>query len=144
MLTPKGSMPPRLDKGGRQRIRVPFTLEMVRAQPNEGAALRLCMLCGGYEQEDLATELSVDFGTFSKVLSGKAQLPWAKTRRAMDLCGNEIPLIWRNESCGIDWTSARKHRSELEQQLADSEAESAKKDERIAILTELLQGRVPP
>lgn len=126
----------------RERQLIPFRVEDVARLPHEGAAIDLCMRCGGYQQEELASALEVDKGTFSKVLSGTAQLPWAKLSRMMDLCRNEIPLIWRVEQRGYDWSTLRKHFSDLERENYELREQLRKRDEQLAFAADLISGRI--
>lgn len=127
----------------RKRQLLTYSIEEVRALPHEGAAVSMCMRCGGYQQEELSTDIDVDKGTFSKVLSGVAQLQWPKLVLLMDLCQNEIPLIWRVEARGYDFTTARKHLSDLERENFELRKELAEKDRVIEIATQLIHGKVP-
>lgn len=126
----------------RERQLLPFRIEEVRNLPHEGAAIDLCMRCGGYQQEELAADLQVDKGTFSKVLSGTAQLPWKKLCLMMDLCRNEIPLIWRIETRGYDFSTLRRHFTDLERENFDLKQKLAKRDEQLEFAARLIAGKV--
>lgn len=123
----------------RRRQVLPYTIAEIRSLPHEGAAIDLCMRCGGYQQDELGKDLGVDKGTFSKVLSGDAQLKWPKQSLMMDLCGNEIPLIYRIEARNYDWTSLKRHYSDIELENERLRAELAEVKRERAVEVRLMK-----
>lgn len=80
-------------------------------------ARELCLL----PDKQIYDPVGIDQGAFSRMRSGSAWYPqderWPKILNTMR---TEIPVIWQVESLGYDWTSLRKHKSDLEAQLEDA------------------------
>lgn len=123
----------------RERQQIPYSIAEIKVLPHEGAAIDLCMRCGGYQQDELAADLGVDKGTFSKVLSGDAQLKWPKLCLLMDLCENEIPLIYRVETRQYNFTTLKKHATDLELELERVRAELAEVKRERAVEVKLMR-----
>lgn len=123
----------------RERQLLPYSIAEIKALPNEGAAIDLCMRCGGYQQDELASDIGVDKGTFSKVLSGDAQLKWPKLCLLMDLCQNEIPLIYRVETREYDFTTLRKHADDKDRVIETLRAELAAERHERAVEVRLMR-----
>jgi hypothetical protein len=113
--------------GGRTRPkRAVFTLDQVRALPDELAAIEMSIRCSGLMSKELYISLGIDKGYWSRIESGGAPFPLQKMQPFMDLVGNEIPLIYGVERRGYDWSSLRRHLDEkdalierLERELED-------------------------
>lgn len=116
--------------------------EEVARKQSLGAAIELCAELGGHElDKSLQLKLGVDKAQFSRWLSGTEGIVWAKLAALMDECGNDSPILWMLHQRGYDLYSVRKRESETEKALRLEREASAKKDEKIALLTDLLQGK---
>jgi hypothetical protein len=76
----------------------PVNIELVRELPDKRAALRACVLYSGKALKEVAFEIGVkDPGHLSKMLNAHEDprhFPPEKENILMDVCGNEIPLLW--------------------------------------------------
>lgn len=91
--------------------------EIARKQ-SLGGAIELCAEAAGYElDKQLATDLGVDKGQFSRWTTGTEGIVYPKLRRLMDRCGNDAPVLWMLHDRGYDLHSIHRRESELERQL---------------------------
>lgn len=78
--------------------KTPITIELIRDLPDKRAALRACVLFSGKPLKQIAYEIGVnDPGHLSKMLNPHADprhFPQEKENLLMDVCGNEVPLLW--------------------------------------------------
>lgn len=91
-------------------------------------ALHLSIETSGLEDKQIYGALGIDASHWTRIKNGTAALPPDKIAKFMDVVRNEILLIWLAEFRGYDWTTIRKHRSDLErenerlrQKIADQE-----------------------
>lgn len=74
------------------------SVDLVRELPDKRAALRACVLYSGKALKEVAFEIGVnDPGHLSKMLNVQTDprhFPPEKENILMDVCGNEIPLLW--------------------------------------------------
>jgi len=68
--------------------------EVLKARPDLKAAIRFCVEVAPRERKEIASELGIDEGQFSRMLNNGANFPPEKLVQLMDVCGNEIPLRW--------------------------------------------------
>jgi len=118
-------------------------LAVVMAQPTLLAAIKLCISLGGFQSDkQVYSALGIDAGHWSRILRGEAHFPVDKLNELMDLCGNEVPMLWILMARAYDPASLRKQESATERELRI--AHNALEDERkkVRILTEALHGRV--
>lgn len=91
-----------------------------------GAAIEFCAEAAGYAlDKQLASDLQVDKGQFSRWTSGTEGIVWPKLARLMDRCGNDAPLWWMAFDRGYDLHALRRRESELERQLRHVQEENA-------------------
>ena len=111
----------------------PVNIELVRELPDKRAALRACVLYSGKQLKRVAYEIGVnDPGHLSKMLNVHADprhFPPEKENLLMDVCGNEIPLLWSLVARGYPPPSA----------LQDLIAENSRLKERLAGLQSELE-----
>jgi len=99
---------------------------VIAAQKTMLNAIRLCISVAGFEAEkQLYAELGIDAGHWSRIMRGEAHFPVDKLLRLMDLCGNEVPLLWLAHARNYDMASLRLRECELERQLRESREEAA-------------------
>lgn len=60
-------------------------------------AINYCIEVSGLDDKAIAISLGIDAGHFSNIRKGKSgcNFPITKLDELMDLCANEIPLIWQ-------------------------------------------------
>lgn len=75
-----------------ERFEVPMDLVIKLA--SFSAAISLCVQLSGLEDKEVYIPLGIDSGHWTRIKQGKANFPENKLRELMDLCGNEVPLIW--------------------------------------------------
>lgn len=99
----------------------PVSIELVRELPDKRAALRACVLYSGKALKEVAFMIGVnDPGHLSKMLNLHADprhFPPEKENILMDVCGNEIPLLWSLIARGYPPPSALQDLRELNAQL---------------------------
>lgn len=109
-----------------------------------GAAMELCAEVAGFSlDKELQQRLQVDKGQFSRWMSGAEGILWPKFCALMDACGNDAPLLWMAHQRGYDLESMRQRESETEKALrVANEALRAERD-KVRMLTDVINGRVP-
>jgi hypothetical protein len=115
--------------------RLAYTIEQVRACPNEVAAIDLACRCSGLMDKQIADDLDIDEGNWSKLRRGQRGFMPGQRIHFMNVVGNQILREWEEESLGFDSQSLRVHRSELEEQLeAEKAARAEAEHERDTLL----------
>jgi len=118
-------------------------LTVVMAQPTLLAAIKLCISLGGFQADkQVYGALDIDAGHWSRILRGEAHFPVDKLNDLMDLCGNEVPMIWLLLSRAYDPASLRKQESATERELRLAHDALEAERSKVRILTEALHGRV--
>lgn len=109
-----------------------INIELVRELPDKRAALRTCALFSGKKLKQIAYEVGInDAGHLSKMLNVHADprhFPPEKELIFMDVCGNEIPLLWTLLARGYEPPSAVR---ELHEQNAHLRAQIVRLQEEI-------------
>lgn len=100
-----------------------------------GAAIELCAELAGYAlDKQLAADLKVDKGQFSRWTNGTEGIVWPKLQQLMDVCGNDAPVLWMLHARGYDLHAVRRRESELQRRLRLAEEENR-------LLRQVLVGR---
>lgn len=102
----------------RERIPLDFTLNDVRRLKNESHAVMFSVRCSGYDPKEIPLIFGIDAGHWSCIKDGKKHFPHERRNEFMDCMGNEILLMYGAESRGYDFSTMRKHTSDVE---ADNE-----------------------
>lgn len=124
-------------------IPVEVTPQEVGREATLGGAISLCAKAAGLVPKEVQDALRADKAQFSRWTDDKEGILWPKLSALMDLCGNDAPLLWMLHARGYDLASLRKRESETEKQLrVEREARHAA-EEKVRILIEALNGRVP-
>lgn len=101
--------------------------EVIAAQPTKIAAIRLCIQASGLQDSEIALALDIDPGQLSKLLKGNGNFPNNKEHALMDLCGNEIPLLWDAMKRGKELkpllSAVEQENVELRRELAEARRE---------------------
>lgn len=132
---------PQIPLALRRPVRV-VDIGLVMAQPSLLAAIKLCISLGGFEADkQVYGPLGIDAGHWTRILRGEAHFPVDKLGDLMDLCGNEVPLLWLVHARGYDATSLRKRETETERALREANEALAEERKRNLYLSDLLTGR---
>lgn len=115
---------PGLDMSAR-RIPLSFTLNDVRSLKSESHALMFSVQSSGYDPKEIPLLFGIERGQWSCIKDGKKHFPHDRRNEFMDFAGNEILLMYGCESRGYDFSTLRKHESDLEQRLHAAEARVA-------------------
>ena len=108
--------------------------EEVLREKTLGGAIELCAKAGGFAlDKTLQMELAVDKAQFSRWQSGQEGVVWPKLRRLMDVCGNDVPVLWMASQCNYDLHSFRRTETQ-------TETENRKLREENAALRRVLLG----
>ena len=89
-------------------------ISTITRQPSMLAAINLCCSVSGLNDKQIYMELDIAAGQWTRIKSGEAHFPPNKLEELMDLCGNEIPLIWLTNRRGY---KLKKLQSALEREL---------------------------
>lgn len=106
----------------------PVSQEIVEAQPNLLAAIRLCVQSSGLEDKAVYMGLGLDQAQWSRILKGDMHFPPNKLCDLMDICGNESPLEWlaysRGKGLVMLKSEAEKRADDLQKKLDEAELEN--------------------
>lgn len=93
-------------------------LPTIRNLPTLHRSIEFARELSGLQNKEIYGQAGIDPGAFSRMTDGSAWYPqderWLKI---LNILGTEIPVMWQVEALGYDWTTLRKHQSELEQEL---------------------------
>lgn len=121
--------------------RLEYTIEQVRACPTEVAAIELACRVSGLLDKQIADDLGIDEGNWSKLRRGQRGFMPGQRIKFMRVVGNQILREWEEESLGYDSTSIDVHHSDLEQQLAAERAAHAETQRENELLRKLILER---
>lgn len=110
--------------------------ELVIAQPTLLHALKLAMEVGGCDDKQMAIDLEIDPGQWSRIMGGTAFYPTNKYLQFMQLCGNDIPLVWLAHQRGYELKPLR---SDLQRQVDELTAEKAELQRQLETITEFVK-----
>ncbi len=71
---------------------------IVGKQANFLAAIRLCLQVSGIDEKKAYIQLGIDASHWAKIMTGVGHFPPNKINELMDICGNEVPLMWLAQS----------------------------------------------
>lgn len=124
--------------------RLAYTIEQVRACPNEVAAIDLACRVSGLLDKQIADDLNMDEGNWSKLRRGQRGFMPGDRIHFMQVVGNQILREWEEETLGWDSASIQVHHSELEEQLEQRDAQIAELQQQLEIITNFVrQTRTP-
>lgn len=101
------------------QVSFPFDVrpDEVSRKRSLGDALHMCAELAGFcLDKELQQRLGVDKAQFSRWASGTEGIVWPKFMRLMDICGNDVPVLWMLHQRGYDLHSVHKLESETEKQ----------------------------
>jgi hypothetical protein len=113
----------------------PQLVRLIKNKPTFLAAWNFASQVSELEDKQIYGPLGIDASHWTKITKGTASPP-ADERfvQFMDVVGNEIPLIWIAEKRGYDWSTIKKHRSDLERENEDLRKELADHKRAIQLL----------
>jgi hypothetical protein len=110
----------------------PELIRSIRKRPTFLSAWNFALDFSALEDKQVYQPLGIDSAHWSRIRNGRASPPGdERFDRFLDIVRNEIPLVWWAEKRGYDWTTLRKHRSDLERR--NEELETENRDLRRAI-----------
>lgn len=109
----------------KDRERVTVDINAVSRLPSFSAAITYCVGISGFDRKEVYGEIGIDAATWSRIESGSAYFPMPKLEALMDICGNEVPLMWLVNARNYDWSSLREKQSEMERKLAERDRKIA-------------------
>jgi hypothetical protein len=122
----------------RARPLIEVPMDSVIARKSLLGAINLCIDLSGLENKEVYLPLSIDAGHFSNLRKGEGHFPTDKVNDLMDLCSNEVPLIWlanrRGYGLVVLKTEAERRAEAAEKRATDAEKENA-------LMRQLLAGR---
>jgi hypothetical protein len=115
----------------------PQLIRLIKNKPTFLSAWNFAAQSSELEDKQIYGPLNIDASHWTKITKGTASPP-ADERflKFFDLVQNEYPLIWLCEHRGYDFTTLRRHSSELEQQLEAKDKEIADHKRTIRLLVE--------
>lgn len=113
----------------------PDLIARVKRRPTLLSAWNYAQEISCLEDKTVYEALDIDGSHWTKIKKGRASPP-ADERfvRFFDVIHNEVPLIWLTEACGYDFTTLRKHRSDLERENERLRQKIADQDRAIGLL----------
>lgn len=112
-------------------------IEVIRRQPTMTAAIKLCISLSGFPSDKAVyMELGIDKGHWTRIMKGEAHFPQEKYEALMDLCGNEVPLIWLADRRGYELNPLQ---SKLEKELAEERAEREALETKLETFKEIVR-----
>lgn len=124
------------------------TAQEIAREKTLGGAIGLCAKAAGFEPKEVMDALRVDGKPLDKAQwsrweSGQEGVVWPKFQALMDFCGNDAPLLWMLHARGYDLGSLRKCESETEKALRSEREARHRAEEKVRVLIEALNGRIP-
>jgi hypothetical protein len=101
-------------------------------------AINLCIELSGLEAKEIYLPLGIDAGHFTNLRKGQGHFPTDKLGDLMDLCKNEVPLIWQAHQRGYGLVVLK---SEAERLLELAQKELAEERLKVRVLTDAINGR---
>lgn len=112
-------------------------IEAVRKQPSLNRAVALCVSYSGFEcDKEIYEPLGIDAGHWTRICNGSAHFPLNKLEDLMNLCRNEIPMLWLADRRGYELV---KKKSRLEQELDDAHKQLAEAQLEVRVLRDALK-----
>lgn len=113
-------------------------LDSIMARKTLLGAINLCIDLSGLEDKECYLPLGIDAGHFSNLRKGKGHFPPDKVNDLMDLCRNEVPLIWLAHVRGYGLVVLK---SEAERRAEAAEKRATEAEKKLAYAESLITGR---
>jgi hypothetical protein len=119
---------------------ISVSVDLINRRRDLLGAINLMFDASGLDDKEIYLSLEIDAGHFSNIRKGKSgcHFPTNKLQSAMDLCGNEAPLIWLARQRGYELVQIE---SETQRLLSAERAAREKVEDENRVLREVLQGR---
>lgn len=117
---------------------VEVPLESILARKSLLGAINLCIDLSGLDEKEIYIPLGIDAGHWSNLRKGKGHFPPDRINDLMDLCGNEVPLIWQAYRRGYGLVVLK---TEAERRAEAAEARAAQAELKVRVLMEAIAGR---
>lgn len=122
----------------RARPMVDVPLESILARKSLLGAINLCIDLSGLDEKEIYIPLGIDAGHWSNLRKGKGHFPPDRINDLMDLCGNEVPLIWQAYRRGYGLVVLK---TEAERRAEAAEERAAQAELKVRVLMEAIAGR---
>lgn len=123
----------------RMPMQMTVPIEVIRAQPNAGAAFALACHASGLSDKEIYSHIDIDQGYFSNIKSGKATLQADKEAAFCRRVGNMIYPEWRANQLGCTLTVQQ---TEAERKLIRAEQENHELRRELDSLRSLIQSKL--
>lgn len=110
-------------------------IESIGAIPDMTEALKVACRRSRLKEKQIAWELDLEPGQFSRIMSGQAHFPHEKLIKFMDVTGCHIPLQWLAYHCGFELVVMQKA---YEEQIKEKEEEVAELKKRLQLQDEFI------
>lgn len=104
---------------------VDVSVDEIARKRDFGQAITLTYDAAGLVPKQVLDKLRADKTQLSRWESGEEGIKWPKLAALMDVCGNDVPVLWQAYQRGIDLHSIRRRETELERRLRLAEEENA-------------------
>lgn len=110
-------------------------------QNSLGDAIDLCVRSSGLEPKQVAGAAgNRDNSQYSRWVNNQEGVKWEKLQAVMDVCGNDVPLLWMLSQRGYDLSSLRMTETETEKALRHEQEARVKVEQENQLLRSLLRG----
>jgi hypothetical protein len=112
------------------------SLDTIITCPTFKDSLKMCKMISGHDDKQIAMQLDIDQGQWSRIFSGVGHFPENKLVQYMKICGNKVPLIWLNYHSGY---AMQPLKSGLEMENDRLKAELDKIKDEMAAITKFMK-----
>jgi len=119
-------------------LTVQVPLEIVMRCKDLLGAMNLCVEVSGLDDKEVYMSLGIEAAQWSRIRSGGAHFSPSKLPALMDICANEVPLIWLARKRGYALVQIE---TETQRLLRESRSREEKLAEKLAYAESLLRGR---
>lgn len=110
---------------------------------SEASAIKYAIERSGLQDKSVAIECGIDNALLSRAKGGQVRLNDDALHALMDCTGCEAPLLAHLLRRGYDPRSLRKFETETERALREEREAHQRTQEKLLLVTELLQGKAP-
>jgi hypothetical protein len=122
----------------RAELKMDVPLALILQRKTLLGAINFCIELSGLEAKEIYLPLGIDAGHFTNLRKGQGHFPTDKIGELMDLCGNEVPLLWLAHQRGYGLVVLK---SEAERLLERAQQDLAAERLKVRVLTEAINGR---
>lgn len=114
-------------------------MKVIADLPSINAACAKCAEWSGLSDKVICIETDMDPGQWSRIKSGQAHPSSDFLLKLMDVCGNEVPLVWLIHQRGYDPHSLRRRENELERDLRMEREKTAKLEDELTTIKKFMK-----